>query len=182
MAETSQQSPTEKGKEKAGEVAGQAQEKAQEVAGQARGRVSDQLDQRSTQAGEQVHSTAKDVRSVAEELRKQGKDKPAEVAEKAAHHAERLGGYLKDSNGDKMLSDAEDFGRQKPLAVALGGLALGFAASRVLKASSSQRYQQSQGGTRPLPSPTPRPYGNGGNPTIGEASMTAAPPLPTGTL
>jgi hypothetical protein len=40
----------------------------------------------------------------------------------------------------------EDFARSKPWAVAAGGLALGFAASRFLKASSSRRYQQTQAG------------------------------------
>lgn len=39
-----------------------------------------------------------------------------------------------------MLRDVEDFGRRQPLAVAAVGLALGFAASRFLKASSRSRY------------------------------------------
>jgi hypothetical protein len=130
--------------QKAQEVASQAQDKAREAAGQARGRVRDQVDQRSTQIGEQVASNAGDVRSVADELRKQGKDTPARYAEQAADRAERLGRYLESSDGDRILRDVEDFGRRNPWAVAAGGLLLGFAASRVLKASSTQRYQSSQ--------------------------------------
>jgi hypothetical protein len=37
----------------------------------------------------------------------------------------------------------EDFARRNPWAVAAGGLVLGLAASRMLKASSSQRYRSS---------------------------------------
>ena len=125
--------------DKAQEVAGQAQEKAREAADQARGQLRSQVDQRSTQAGEQVNSTASDVRSVADQLRQQGKDQPAKLADQAADRAERLGGYLKDSDADTILGDIEDFARRQPWTVMLGGLALGFAASRFLKASSENR-------------------------------------------
>ena len=125
--------------EKAQEVAGQAQDKAREAADQARGQLRSQVDQRSTEAGERVHSTASDVRSVADQLRQQGKDQPAKLADQAADRAERLGGYLKDSDADTILGDIEDFARRQPWTVMLGGLALGFAASRFLKASSENR-------------------------------------------
>jgi hypothetical protein len=121
----------------------QAKEKAQEGAQQAKRSVRDQVDQRSTAAGERVSSMAGDARSVAEELRNQGKEQPAKLAEQAAQRAESLGNYLQRSDGDTILRDVEDFGRQRPWAVIAGGLALGFAASRFLKASSSRRYQSS---------------------------------------
>jgi ElaB/YqjD/DUF883 family membrane-anchored ribosome-binding protein len=129
--------------EKAREVAGQAQDRACEAAGQARGRVSQEVDRRSTQAGEQVSSNASDARSVADELRKQGKDAPARYVEQAADRAERLGGYLQESDGDRILRDVEDFARRNPWAVAATGLLVGFAASRMLKASSGDRYRSS---------------------------------------
>lgn len=134
---------TEQAQEKAKEVAGQAQEKARDAGQQVRGRVSEQVDQRSTQAGEQIRGTASDVRSFAQQMREQGKDKPAQYAEQAADRAERLGGYLEDADGDRILGDVERFGRNNPWAVVAGGLALGFVASRMLKASSSQRYRAS---------------------------------------
>ena len=129
--------------EKAREVAGQAQDKARGAAGQARGRISQEVDRRSTRAGEQVSSNASDARSVADELRKQGKDGPARYVEQAADRAERLGGYLQESDGDRILRDVEDFARRNPWAVAAGGLLVGFAASRMLKASSGDRYRSS---------------------------------------
>ena len=118
-----------------------AQDKARGAVGQARGRVSDQVDQRSTQAGERIAGTASDVRSIAEELRNQGKDAPANLAEQVASQADRVGDYLKGASGDRILRDVEDFARRQPMLVAAGALALGFAASRFLKASSSRRYE-----------------------------------------
>jgi ElaB/YqjD/DUF883 family membrane-anchored ribosome-binding protein len=119
----------------------QAKEKAQQAAGQARRGLRDQVDTRSTQAGERVSGVAQDARSVADQLRQQGKDQPAKLAEQAAQRAESLGDYLTRSDGDTILRDVEDFGRKQPWAVIAGGLALGFVASRFLKASSSRRYQ-----------------------------------------
>src|SRR3954454_11826910 len=120
----------------------QAKEKAQQATGQAKNRVSEQVDQRSTEAGHRVSSMAEDARSVADQLRSQGKEQPAKLAAQAAQRADSLGDYLKSSDGDAILSDLEDFGRRQPWAVIAGGLALGFAASRFLKASSSRRYER----------------------------------------
>jgi hypothetical protein len=122
------------------EVKGQAQEKVEQASGQAKDRVREQVDQRSTQAGERVASAAHDARAVGEELRRQGKDQPARLADQAADRAERLGSYLQESDADRILRDAEDFGRRQPWALVAGGLALGFMASRFLKASSQRRY------------------------------------------
>lgn len=128
--------------EKAQEVAGQAKDKAQEAAGKAQEGIRRQIDQRSTRAGEQASSTARDLRSVGEELRRQGKETPAKLADRAAEQTERVGGYLKDNGPDRMLEDVEDFGRQRPWAVLAGGLAVGVLAARFLKASSRSRYQR----------------------------------------
>ena len=136
--------------EKAAEVKDQAKQQAQQVAGQAKSRISTQVDQRSTQAGEQVSQQASDLRSVGQQLREQGKEGPAKVADQVADRVESVGGWLKTSDGDKILHDIEDFGRRQPTAVLVGGLALGFLASRFLKASSSERYERrGLGGTRP---------------------------------
>jgi hypothetical protein len=134
-------STTDQVKDQVREKAQVAQDKARGAVGQARGRLSDQVDQRSTQAGERVSGTAADVRNIAEELRRQGKDAPATLAEQVAGQADRVGDYLKGASGDRILRDVEDFARRQPMLVAAGGLVLGFAASRFLKASSSRRYQ-----------------------------------------
>jgi hypothetical protein len=146
MAHTTTQteagSRAEQAKEQAKQQAEQVKQQAQQAGGQARDKLREQVDQRSTQAGERVGSAAQDVRSVADELRRQGKGQPAKLAEQAAERAERVGAYLEESDADRILRDVEDIGRRQPWAVVLAGLALGFAASRFLKASSSRRYEE----------------------------------------
>jgi hypothetical protein len=144
-ATTDSGSATDQVKDQVRDKAQVAQDKARGALGQARGRLSDQVDQRSTQAGERVAGTASDVRSIAEELRNQGKDAPANLAEQVASQADRVGDYLKGASGDRILRDVEDFARRQPMLVAAAGLALGFAASRFLKASSSRRYESTYG-------------------------------------
>lgn len=125
----------------AGHVAGQAQQSAQQAAGQIQDRLREQIDQRSSQAAEALSQQVSDLRSVSGALREQGKDGPAQAADRLAGYANRIGGYLREKDSNALLADAEDFGRQRPWAAAAGGVALGFAASRFLKASSTQRYQ-----------------------------------------
>ena len=132
---TTDQSTTDQAKEKAQAAAEQAKEKAGS-------QLRSQVDQRSTDAGHRVGGIASDVRAVSESLREQGKDQPAKLAEQAAERAERLGSYLQESDADRILGDVEDFGRRQPWAVIAGGVALGFVASRFLKASSVERYEK----------------------------------------
>jgi gas vesicle protein len=150
------------------------QETAQQAAGQARGQLSRQVDERSTQAGEHVSSTADDVRGVAQHLREQGKEQPAKLADQAADRAERLGSYLEQADGDAILRDVESFGRKQPWAVMAGGLAAGFLASRFLKASSSRRAATGRQAPEQLTGAS-----NGGSPqTDGFPRAAAVPPAP----
>jgi hypothetical protein len=130
----------DRAKEQVQDKAQVAQEKVKETAQTARSRLREQVDQRSTQAGGQVRTTAQALRSTGERLREDGQDGPARAAERAADQAEKVGGWLEESDADRILHDVEDFGRRQPLAVAAIGLAAGFAASRFLKASSRTRY------------------------------------------
>jgi hypothetical protein len=149
----------------------QAGEQAKDAAQQAKGRVRDEVDRRSTEAGEQATSVADAIRQASSQLREQGKDQIAKPMDKVAEQVESAGQWLRDSDGDGILHDAEDFGRRKPMVVAAGGLAIGFALSRLLKASSTDRYRGTStprsttgngNGRTSLPQPTsPAPYGGG---------------------
>jgi ElaB/YqjD/DUF883 family membrane-anchored ribosome-binding protein len=123
-------------------AADQAKEKVQQGAEQAKSTLRSQVDQRSTDAGSKLKSQADDIQTVAQQLREQGSEQPAKVAEQAAERVQRVGGYLHDSDADRILSDAEDYARNNPWVVVAGGLAAGFLASRFLKASSSDRYRR----------------------------------------
>lgn len=133
---------TDRAKEQVQEKAQVAQEKLSEQTETMRARMREQVDQRSTQAGGQVRSTAQALRSTSQRLREDGQEGQAKAADRAADQVEKIGGYLEQSDADRILHDVEDFGRRQPLAVAAIGMALGFAASRFLKASSRSRYEQ----------------------------------------
>lgn len=153
------------------DAAGQAQDKLHDAADEARhqagkatdhakGRVRDLVDQRSTDLGGRAKGTADDLRSVSEQLRTQGKDQPAKLADQAAERIHEAGDYLERTDADRLLGDLEDIGRKRPWAVVAGGLAIGFAASRVLKTSSSQRYHRSGvGSTSPAGASNALPRG-----------------------
>ena len=162
-------------KAKASDAADQAQAKAQDAAGQARQQIHAQLDQRSTEAGERATATAGDLRSISDHLREQGNDAPAKLADQAALQAEKAGSYLQRTDGQSLLSDVEDFARRNPWAAALGGLAIGFAASRAWKASSAERTIQ-RGGSGPgrtsLPAPAPSAT------PVADAASSASAPTP----
>jgi hypothetical protein len=116
---------------------------------EAKGALRSQVDQRATDAGQRVGGLASDVRTVGAQLREQGKDRPAKLADQAADRAERLGSYLTESDADRILGDIEDLGRRQPWAVLAGGVAVGFVASRFLKASAGTRYEQRSRGQLP---------------------------------
>jgi hypothetical protein len=154
--------------EAAQNLTGQAQEKAGQAAEQAKGRLKEQLDQRSSQAATQIGDQASDLRAVSQTLREQGKSGPAQVADRLASYAERAEEYLRDKDSDALLADAEDFGRRQPWAVGAGALALGFAASRFLKASSSQRLASRGSSAASSPPPAPETL----------SAPVARPPIP----
>jgi ElaB/YqjD/DUF883 family membrane-anchored ribosome-binding protein len=124
------------------------QETTEQVRGQASQRIREQVDQRSTQAGEQAQTIAHAFRSTGEQLRNEGNAAPARIVDAAAQRVEQVGGYLTQSNSDRILGDAEDFARRQPWLVAAGGAILGMMAARLLKASSTKRYQQRSGTSR----------------------------------
>lgn len=145
-----EQSSTEQATEKVQQATGQVQqqvgEKARQVRSQAADGVRQQLDSRSTQAGEQVSASAGAMRRVSEQLRQEGQETTARYATQAAEPLERLGRYLTEADGDRILNDAERFARQRPWVTVLGGATLGFFVARFIKASNPD------GGRHALPS------------------------------
>lgn len=165
-------SATEQAKQGAQQATEQVKGAAREGAQQARDRARDEVDRRSTEAGEQVSATADAIRQASSHLREQGQDQPARLVEQAAGHVERAGSWLQDSDGDRILNDVEDFARRNPMAVIAGGVVVGFALSRLLKASSRDRYER--GPVRPPSRQLPARTTPGG-----DGMGATAPPPPT---
>jgi hypothetical protein len=135
--------------EKSKETAQQGLEKAKESAGKAKetaaGMLTRQLDERSTIAGERATAFVGAARRVADELRGQGDEETARMTEAAADRADRFAGYLRDANGDAFIRDLEGFARRRPWVAAAGGLMIGLAASRFIKASAERRSLSGNG-------------------------------------
>jgi len=154
------------------------QEQAQSVGAQARARTREQVDQRSSELGTRASSVAEDLRGVAEHLRSQGKSGPAGLVEQAARRVAGAGDYLQTTDGNRILHDVESLGRRRPWTAIAGGLAAGIAASRLLKASSTERYRS--GGYRsPERQPTspPRPQAYTATDERGQFNYTDVPAM-----
>ncbi|MBJ7602335.1 MAG: hypothetical protein JF888_03955 [Candidatus Dormibacteraeota bacterium] len=146
------QEKAQQAKEQALQVTSSAKEQLQVASGSAREKMREQVNTRSTQAGHQVDSIGQAMRKAGEHLSGQGYELPAKAADQLAQRVEQLGGYLRESDADRILGDLENYARQQPLIVATAGLAVGVAAARFLKTSSQRRYQQGK--------PSPEPGGS----------------------
>ena len=126
------------------DAASAAQDKAMELKSRGAGQVREQLDTRTTDVGRQARSVAQALRQSGEKLRGEGNPQAASVTEGAAQRAEQLGEYLERVQGDELLRDVERFARRRPWLLAGMGLFAGLVASRMMKASSEQRYESSR--------------------------------------
>ena len=152
----------EKGEELVSSTQEQLSAKAHELGGDVSVQVREQLDQRSSQAGEQVQAMGHALQTGVEQLRSEGKDVPAKVIAQVAERAEDLGAYLQSSQVDQMLMDLERFARRRPWVTAGVGVLAGFVASRFVKASADRRYEGSRSNGGGYVSQTQRSLPTGG--------------------
>ena len=152
------QSVVSQAQEKVEDTARQVSERARQAAAPVQDRLREELTTRSSQLGDQAGVLGQALRRTSEELHGQGQSAVAGLPEQAATVIERWAEYLRRSDADRILQDLEDLGRRQPWAVAAGGIAVGFVASRFLKASSSRRYlMTSDDGWRAAPPRLPQP-------------------------
>ncbi|MDQ6637547.1 MAG: hypothetical protein M3Y62_07150 [Candidatus Dormibacteraeota bacterium] len=180
FGESGSSGATEQAKQVVQEKVDQAKDVAQQAAGTAKDQVSQQVDTHSTTVGEQVGSVSEAMRKAGDHLRSQGSDMPAQLAERAAEQVEKLGSYLRNTDGNSILSDVEDFARRQPLIVMAGGVALGVVAARMLKASSQRSYSGGTSGFFSGSSGSRQPY-TGSESYTGGAASTYAEPVDTTT-
>jgi ElaB/YqjD/DUF883 family membrane-anchored ribosome-binding protein len=121
-------------------------EAAQSAVDQSKSFLSKQVDERSTQLGQQIETVAQDLRRVGDHLQETGiGGAAAGYVNQGVDLIERLAHYLEDSDGERLIADAENYVRRQPWALAGAALVLGFAASRLLKVSSARRYRDAYG-------------------------------------
>lgn len=118
-----------------------ATQAASEAVQQSQSFIFSQIHNRTGEIGRQMSSTAEGLRRVAGELRDANAPGAPELTLRGADALDRAGRYLQDTDTERLLADAESFARERPIVVLAGALIAGFAASRMLKAASAQRYQ-----------------------------------------
>lgn len=116
-----------------------AKDKAQEVGSQVGDQAKSQVDTRTTQAGDQLQDKADGLHQMSDQLRDSGQDAFAQLTDKVAALTEDVARYMRDADADKIMGDVESLARRQPWAVAAGGLFLGLAASRIVKAATDNR-------------------------------------------
>jgi hypothetical protein len=123
----------------------QPQEKIAEEVEQAKSTaaslIRSQVDERSSQLGEQLHGAVQALRQAEQTMEQEGTP-GSQLVERAAAEVERTARYLSESDGRRVLNDLEGVGRRNPWAVIGGGIVLGFLGARFLKASSSRRFEE----------------------------------------
>lgn len=102
--------------------------------------ITKQIQDRSSESGRRIRTTAQTMRTVADQLRNDPNTAmAADLAESGADVVDRLGEYVEQTSLDQMLADAEALSRRQPWIIATAGLAVGIVASRLLKSTAARR-------------------------------------------
>jgi ElaB/YqjD/DUF883 family membrane-anchored ribosome-binding protein len=143
-------------------VAETVSEQATKVKQKGRAELREQLDERTNDVGRQARSLADALRRAGNEASPVASGAGVErVTSGVADRLEQAGNYLEQARGEEMLRDAERFVRTRPWVVAGTAAAVGFALSRILRASSEQRYDRSsttKRGAQDRRAPATSPY------------------------
>jgi len=160
-----QGSASSDGNDDSGSPMEQVQQARKKIGTQVTSRLTEQTDQRTTQVGEQVTSIASALRETSDKLRDSSAGAaPAKALDTVTEQVEHFGSYLTNIDAKQLMHDLDDMARKRPWAVAAAMFGVGMAASRVLGASSRDRYETTKatrgveyGGYRQYPTTTTPP-------------------------
>jgi hypothetical protein len=157
-------------KQEMGDVAQTAKDQVVELRDTAKTRLEEEVDRRRTELGSGARRVADATRQTGQQLRDEGNDLPAMLIDRASTGLDRAAGYLEDTDAEQVWRDVRDAGRRMPWLFVAAGVALGFAASRMIKAAGDDAWS----GYRPDPTIT---RATDGVPT---GSTVSLPDAPTG--
>jgi gas vesicle protein len=116
-------------KSRAREAVSQAKERAGE-------KIESRISESKTKAAETLSGVASTLLSSSQQLRENNQDGAGRAMERAAEGVERFASYLQQTNVDDVVGQVQEFARRQPAAFIGGAFALGFIASRFIKAKS----------------------------------------------
>ncbi len=121
-----------------GDVQGRAREAVQQVKERAGERIESRIADSKSRAAETLSGVASSLLSSSQQLRDRNQSGASRAVERAAEGVDRFAHYLQDTNVDDVVDQVYEFARRQPAAFIGGAFALGFIASRFLKASSPE--------------------------------------------
>ena len=128
-----------------------ARERARHAASDAQRKISDELrtrvDSTRSKAADALGSVAQALTGSVQQLRTENQAVPSEYVERAGNQIRRASDYLRNTNTDDLVRNAESFARRQPAVFLGGAFVLGFLAARLVK--SSQASSGSAGGSIP---------------------------------
>ena len=124
--------------EGAGEVKGRAREVVQEAKERAGERIESRITDSKSRAAQTLSGVASTLLSSSQQLRDQNHAGASRAIERAAEGVERFASYLQETDVDEVVDQVQDFARRQPAAFIGGAFALGFIASRFIKATSPE--------------------------------------------
>ncbi len=138
MTESYGSESSEQTRQRSQEVAQQGQQKASEYAEQGREKAKGQIATQKERASGELQGIAQALQQTGSQLREQDQDSVGQYAEQAAEQVERLSNYLSEKDSEQLISEVEDFARNRPAVFLGGAFILGAAAARFLKSSAGQ--------------------------------------------
>ena len=136
-------------KEQVKSLASDAKDGAKDVAKQARDHVQGLIGQQKDQAADRLGSLASALRDAGRKLNQdQAAGDVGQYADRAAGQVERLSKYLRQSDLNSLVRDAESFARRRPEVFLGGTLIAGLLLARFLKASAPASASDHGGGSK----------------------------------
>lgn len=118
-----------------GNMRGRAREAVSQAKERAGERIESRIADSKNRAADTLSGVASTLLSSSQQLRDQQHEGASRAIERAAEGVERFAHYLQDTDVDDVVDQVHEFARRQPAAFIGGAFALGFIASRFLKAS-----------------------------------------------
>jgi ElaB/YqjD/DUF883 family membrane-anchored ribosome-binding protein len=134
-----QQPPTQQQSTGAGGAAGELRSDAQQIGSKAADRLHSELDARKATAASQAKSVSNAIQSAAGQLDDGVPDWLRSAFQQGAEQIQRFAETLEQKDSRQILQEVQSFARQRPGLFLGACAAVGFAASRVLKAGGEQQ-------------------------------------------
>ncbi len=153
-------------------MAQQGQQKASEYAEQGREQAKGQIATQKERASSELQGISRALRQTGDQLREQDQDSIGQYAEQAADQVGRLSDFLSEKDSEQLISEVEDFARNRPAIFLGAAFVVGAAAARFLKSSAGQtgdlKEELKQEAREIRKSATPEYSGSSGGSSSGE--------------